>query len=182
MIGGMSLGGTLALNYTLEALATDRQPRPDKVLLLAPAIRIDPSAALARYTRLVSWIPYFAQFGWNTIALEYDPFRYYSFPMNAIDQTYRLIQANNQLAAQQARQPENMAQMPSIIAFQTIVDATVSTEALIDWFAHYGTPDSTLVLFDINRALAPFLRQAVIDTHPTDLLTSKKRQALKRSN
>lgn len=171
MIGGMSLGGTLALNYTLEALATDRQPRPDKVLLLAPAIRIDPSAALARYTRLVSWIPYFAQFGWNTIALEYDPFRYYSFPMNAIDQTYRLIQANNQLAAQQARQPEIMANMPPIIAVQTIVDATVSTEALIDWFAHYGTPDSTLVLFDINRALAPFLRQAVIDTHPTDLLT-----------
>jgi hypothetical protein len=91
--------------------------------------------------------------------------------MNAIDQTYRLIQANNQLAAQQARQPEGMAQIPTIIAVQTIVDATVSTEALIDWFAHYGTPDSTLVLFDINRALAPFLRQAVIDTHPTDLLT-----------
>lgn len=171
IIGGTSLGGTLALNYTLQALATDTQPLPDKVLLFAPAIDIDPMAALARYTRLLSWIPYFAQFGWNTIALEYDPFRYYSFPMNSIDQTYRLIEANNELAAQLARQPEGMVQMPPIIAFQTMIDATVKTEALIDWFADYGTPDSTLILFDINRALAPFLRQAVVDTHPTDVLT-----------
>ena len=171
MIGGLSMGGALALNYTLEALATDRQPLPDKVLLFAPGFGIDSTAALARYTRLLSWIPYFAQFAWNSIELEYHPFRYYSDPMNGIDQIYALIQANNQLSAQLARQPERMARMPPIIAFQSMVDATVSTEALIDWFARYGTPASTLVLFDINRALAPFLRQAVIDPHPTDVLT-----------
>ena len=171
IIGGMSLGGTLALNYTLQALVTEAQPLPDKVLLLAPAIGINPMAALAGYTRWLSWIPYFAQFGWNSIALEYDPFRYYSFPMNSIDQTYRLIETNNQLAAELAHKPERLAQMPPIIAFQTIVDYTVKTDALINWFADYGTPDSTLVLFDINRALAPFMNQSVVDTTPTDVLT-----------
>lgn len=170
IIGGVSMGGTLALNYTLEALATEKQPLPDKVLLFAPSIEINPNAALARYTRLLNWMPYFAQFRWNSIAIEYDPFRYYSFPMHSIDQAYRLVQSHNKLAAQIANQPERMARMPPLFVFQSIVDASVSTDAVLDWFARYATPTSELVLFDINRSLAPFFLPDVVDRHPTDVL------------
>ena len=101
---------------------------------------------------------------------EYDPFKYASFSMNAADQIYQLIQANNTLAAQLAQQPDGLVRMPPILAFQSVVDATVSTDALFDWFARYGTPTSELVLFDFNRTFAPFVRQVIQDAHPTDIL------------
>ena len=88
------------------------------------------------------------------------PVQIHSFPANAGKQTYELTTA---VAEQFARlEPTGkLAAFPEVLAFQSLVDATVSTPAVVDGlFAHVKRPSSELVLFDINRVagLTPFLR------------------------
>ena len=56
-IGGYSTGGTLALNYTLDALADSSLRKPDRVLLISPAIEIPEVAALANLLEMFSVHP-----------------------------------------------------------------------------------------------------------------------------
>ena len=53
-IGGYSTGGTLALQYALDALEDPALRRPDRVLLVSPAIELTPVAALARFYKIES--------------------------------------------------------------------------------------------------------------------------------
>ena len=56
-----------------------------------------------------------------------------------------------------------LAQIPALLAFQSLLDSTVSTRAVVrTLFAHLPANGSELVLFDINRnaRLGPLLRRS----------------------
>jgi esterase/lipase len=89
-LAGYSNGGALSLLYTLESLGTDDFVSPDRVFLFSPAIGITKFAVMAQWLKLTSVVPYFEQSKWNSIAPEYDPFKYNSFPLNAAEQSRNL--------------------------------------------------------------------------------------------
>ena len=160
LLVGYSNGGALVVQYTLAALEDESLPKPDGLVLLSPMLGVTPFARLSWIMSLLAPIPYFEKSAWLDVLPEYNPFKYNSFPVNAGKQTYELTTA---IAEQFARlEPTGkLAGFPEVLAFQSLVDATVSTPAVVDGlFAHVKRPTSELVLFDINRlaGLTPFLR------------------------
>ena len=110
--------------------------------------------SLARFSRLFYWLgrlEFFEQSRWLDIYPEYDPHKYNSFPMNAGLQSYKLTRV---VAAQLQRLSVNgqLEQMPPILTFQSLVDKTVITSAVMDaLYEKLPGYASELVLFDINR-------------------------------
>ncbi len=86
------------------------------------------------------------------MAPEFNPFKYNSFPVKAARQSWLLSQALQQQIIRAARQGELKA-LPPILTFQSVMDSTVSTRAVVESLYRY-LPDngSELVVFDINRA------------------------------
>ncbi|MFQ5991938.1 MAG: alpha/beta hydrolase, partial [Nitrospiraceae bacterium] len=80
-----------------------------------------------------------------------DPFKYGSFAVNAGDQVYRLTgEIQSQLEAHGATGALN--RFPPVLAFQSVVDATVSIQAVVErLFKRLPDGGHELVLFDINR-------------------------------
>ena len=151
IIVGYSNGGALALKYTLDALGQDRSIRPAKLILLSPMIGVTPAARLAWWISRLGVVPYFEKANWLDVIPEYNPFKYNSFPANAGFQTSsitRAVQADLDRAASDGR----LAKMPPILTFQSIVDATVSTPAVVHLLYDRLPPNgSELVLFDVNH-------------------------------
>ena len=90
---------------------------------------------------------------------EYNPFKYNSFPANAALQSWRL---STEVQAQILRlgKAGRLKDLPPVIAFQSLVDATVSTAAVVHaLFDQLDANGSELVLFDINRlsGMEPFI-------------------------
>jgi len=152
-IGGYSNGGTLALNYTLDSLEDPSLRKPDRVLLISPAIEIAKVAALANLLEVFSVIPVpqLQKARWQEVAVEYDPYKYNSFPINATRQVNRAtktLQDKLEKAAESGR----IAKMPPILAFQSVVDSTVGPYGVADLlFARLNGSQHRLVLFDVNR-------------------------------
>ena len=151
VIAGYSNGGAVAVKYSLDALSDPDLPPADKLLLFSPEIGITAFSAIANSHKLLSFIPYFAQFKWLSIQPEYDPFKYNSFPKNAAQQGHEITTAlQDQL--QEKRATGKLAGFPPVITFLSWVDATVETSVTIDQF--YGqleNPGNELVIFDVNR-------------------------------
>jgi pimeloyl-ACP methyl ester carboxylesterase len=82
VIGGYSNGAVLALQYAIEC-KTEGLPCPDRILLMSPAIGVTKFALFGRLHRIVSWIPYFSQFRWESIYPEADSYKFTSFPKSA---------------------------------------------------------------------------------------------------
>jgi alpha-beta hydrolase superfamily lysophospholipase len=160
LLVGYSNGGALAVHYALDALEDETLPRPDGLVLLSPMLGVSPFARLSWMMSLLAPIPYFEKSAWLDVLPEYNPFKYNSFPVNAGKQTYELTTAIDRQFAR-LEPTGKLAAFPEVLAFQSLVDATVSTPAVVDGlFAHVKRPTSELVLFDINRVagLTPFLR------------------------
>jgi hypothetical protein len=88
---------------------------------------------------------------WNSIQPEYDPFKYISFAVNGGDQVYRLT-AEIRSRFDRLAGSAGLENFPPVLAFQSVVDATVSTEALIDnLFKRLPSGEHELLLFDVNR-------------------------------
>lgn len=158
VIAGYSNGGALAVKYSLDALSDPGLPPADGLLLFSPEIGITPFSAIANSHKLLSFLPYFAQFKWLSIQPEYDPFKYNSFPKNAGQQAYEITAALKQ-QIEKARKAGKLADFPPVLTFLSWVDATVETSATIDRF--YGQLENKgneLVIFDVNRSdrLKPF--------------------------
>jgi alpha-beta hydrolase superfamily lysophospholipase len=150
-IVGYSNGGALALDHALSALDDPSLPRPNRLILLSPAVGVSPFAAMARWHRPLSLLPAFEKFRWHTVFPEHDPFKYNSFPKSAAFQTHRLIL---ELLGKLDRAIERglLGELPPVLAFQSVADATVRTAAVVDdLFLKLGGTDSELVAFDINR-------------------------------
>lgn len=150
-IAGYSTGAALAVENSLRILAGSNDPMPDGLVLLAPAIGVSPIAALAVWQEKLSAVPGLEKAAWESIEPEYDPFRYRSFAVNAGDQIYNLTSEINRLVSK-LDQGQGIKGFPKVLAFQSIVDATISTPALISGlFDRLANEEHELILFDINR-------------------------------
>lgn len=148
---GFSSGGALTLRYALDALEDPELPAPDRLLLLSPMVGVTRLAGLAKVVSTLGYLPYFEKSRWISIAPEYIPFKYNSFPVNAAHQTFRLTRSVERSLASAERSGE-IRRLPPMLAFQSLVDYTVSTGAVIGrLFDRLPGSDSELVLFDRNR-------------------------------
>ena len=159
LLVGYSNGAALAVDYTLQALASDgERRRPDLLILLSPAMRVAPVAAYARLQRWLSYLPGMEKLGWTDVVAEFDPFKYNSFPVYAGEQIYRLTVALDRGFAALAR--DELANFPPVLAFQSILDATIPPTSFVDaMLSRLESTPAELVVFDINRndALLPLL-------------------------
>jgi alpha-beta hydrolase superfamily lysophospholipase len=148
---GYSNGGALALKYALDSVADQRLARPDQVVLLSPMIGVTAFARFAGLAGLPAFLPAFAAAAWLDILPEFNPFKYNSFPVNAARQSHRLPTAvQAQIDALTAN--GQIARLPPVLTFQSVVDATVSTRAVLTGlYARLPANGSELVLFDVNR-------------------------------
>ncbi len=157
---GYSNGGALAVKYSLDALQMPDLPKADRLVLLSPMIGVSPFARFAWMMSVFGWVPYFEQSRWLDVLPEYLPFKYTSFPVNAGRQTYRLTTAlSDQL--REAAESNRIRDLPPILTFQSLVDTTVRTDAVVhELYDRLDRDGSELVLFDVNRQsrIAPFFR------------------------
>ena len=148
---GYSNGGALAIEYTLATLDDASLPRTRGIVLVSPAIGVSGLAVLAVWQARLGHFLGLEKLAWSSIVPEYDPFKYGSFAVNAGDLVYRLTEAIQKRLNSKQRNG-GLEQIPAILAFQSLVDATVSTRALVEnLFARLPPTGHELVLFDINR-------------------------------
>ncbi len=157
---GYSNGGALALKYALDSLDEQDLARPDQLVLLSPMVGI---TSFARFAGVLGWpaiFPGFAKAAWLDTLPEYNPFKYNSFPVNGARQSSQLVRALQEQMLERVA-AGTLGEFPRVLAFQSVVDATVFTEAVIDnLFRVLPANGSELVLFDLNHeAMAgPLLR------------------------
>ncbi len=151
-IVGYSTGAPLALNFALDAIEDTALPVPVSLVLISPAIRVHAAAGAARFKDGMSVVPGLKGLAWLQIQPEFDPYKYNSFATNAGDVVHQLTRSVDSRIA--ALDPSNPA-LPPILVFKSTVDATVTTEAVVDNLLAVLAPDRhELVLFDINRTAA----------------------------
>jgi alpha-beta hydrolase superfamily lysophospholipase len=157
---GFSNGGALAMKYSLDAIEDPLLSRPDRVVLISPMIGI---TAFARFAGIFGWpaiFPRWAKASWLGIVPEFNPFKYNSFPVNGARQSSQLTRVLQQQISREAR-AGRLSALPPILTFQSLVDFTVSTRAVISsLYSQLPANGSELVLFDLNRGarLGPMLR------------------------
>jgi alpha-beta hydrolase superfamily lysophospholipase len=151
-IVGFSNGGALAVKYALDALQDRGLAQADRLILVSPMIGITSFARFAGLAALPAMFPAFAKAAWLGILPEFNPFKYNSFPVNGAVQSHRLTVALQDRLVRAARE-NRLQRMPPILTFQSVVDFTVSTPAVISsLYALLPANGSELVLFDLNRA------------------------------
>ncbi len=158
---GYSNGGALAVKYAQDVLEGSGLPRPDRIVLLSPMIGVTPFAGFSRIASLLHAVPYFEKTAWLDVLPEYNPYKYSSFPANAALQTWELTKALNAQTERLATDGR-LKDLAPVLTFQSLVDATVSTDAIVHrFYDRLPANGSELVLFDINRVshLAPFLER-----------------------
>ena len=150
-IVGYPNGAPLAIHYALSALKDPVLPKIDGLVLVSPAIGVSELAVFAVWQARLGRILGLNKLAWSTILPEYDPYKYQSFAVNGGTQAYRLtLLVRNDLRS--LNDNEGMNRFPPVLAFQSVVDATVSTPAVIgDLFMQLPAGSSELVLFDLNR-------------------------------
>lgn len=157
---GYSNGGALALKYSLDALEDPSLPRAERLVLLSPMLGVAGHARFAGLAGLPAVFPAFAKAAWLDLLPEYNPFKYNSFPVNGARQSYQLTAALQEQLLSASRR-DGLRGLPPLLTFQSVVDATVSTSAVVESLYRL-VPDngSELVLFDINRSVdfGPLLR------------------------
>lgn len=150
-IVGYSNGGALAVKYALDALGDPQLPQAQRLVLISPMIGV---ASSARFAGLAAWpavFPAFSKAAWLNLRPEYNPFKYNSFPVNGARQSWLLTDALQGQLQALAGDPR-FQQLPPILAFQSLTDATVSTPAVVNGlFRRLPANGSELVVFDLNR-------------------------------
>lgn len=159
---GFSNGGALALMYALDALDDPKLTRPDRLVLISPMVGITAFARFAGLAAIPAIFPAFAKAAWIAVLPEFNPFKYNSFPVKGARQSYLLTDALQRRILDHA-QRNGLADLPPTITFQSVIDFTVSTRAIINAL-YLQLPENghELVLFDLNRntKLGPLLRGA----------------------
>ncbi|MGC1955508.1 MAG: alpha/beta fold hydrolase [Gammaproteobacteria bacterium] len=147
---GYSTGAPLALDFALNALDASTTPIPASLVLISPAIAVTRAAALAGWMDNLAALPGLGKLAWTQILPEFDPFKYNSFTSNAGLQVHRLTRSLvRRIEARAASGP--VEHFPPTLVFLSTVDATVSTDAVIDnLLEHLAADRHELVLFDIN--------------------------------
>jgi len=147
---GYSNGGALAVNYALAAADDPRLPQITSMALLSPEIGLSRVAALAVWQARLGILLGLDKLAWNSLLPEYDPYKYGSFAVNAGDVAYRLTN-EIQLRITNLNKNGKLKNIPPILAFSSIVDATVAAPVLIKGlFNRISEGGHELVLFNIN--------------------------------
>jgi alpha-beta hydrolase superfamily lysophospholipase len=175
-IVGFSNGGALAMKYALEALEDKSLAHPARIVLLSPMIGV---TSMARFAGVVGWpafFPAFANAAWLGVVPEFNPFKFNSFPVNGARQSSLVAR---RLQAQIASHADDglLAKLAPVLTFQSVVDFTVSTRAIVDaLYRNLPANGSELVLFDLNRTakFGPLLRRSA-DTVMNRLLPDAPR-------
>lgn len=148
---GYSNGGALAVHYALETLEDPTLPKAAGLVVFSPEIGVSPAAAFAVWQgRIGHWLGV-EQLAWTSVSLEYDPYKYGSFAVNAGDLAHKITHEIDQRLAKLAAQG-GLAGFPPLLAFQSALDATVSAPDLVlRLFNRLPANGHELVIFDINR-------------------------------
>ena len=150
---GYSNGGALALKHALDALEDPSLPRAERLVLVSPMVGVTAFARFAGIAGLPALLPRFAKTAWLDLQPEFNPFKYNSFPVNAARQTHRLTAALQAQLERLAAAGE-LRRLPPLLTFQSVVDATVSTPAVLSrLYARLPANGSEIVLFDLNRSM-----------------------------
>lgn len=161
IIVGYSNGAALALHHSFAAINQASPVKPAALVLISPEVGLTPVAALAKWQAWVGEVLGISELAWDTIEIEFDPFKYNSFAVNAGAQAYRMTELVQQQIGTLA-QSGRLAEVPPILAFQSEADATVSATAVKqELFDRLGPGKAELVLFDVNRV---FEREGLVDT------------------
>jgi len=148
---GYSTGAPLALNFALDAEQGSAAPMPASLVLISPAIGISPAAGLAKWKRRLSITPGLGGLAWLQVQPEFDPYKYNSFATNAAEQVHRLTRSVSRRIATRV-ESDASGTMPPILVLKSTVDATVSTNAVVDNLLRpLASGQNEMVLFDINR-------------------------------
>ena len=159
-IVGFSNGGALAMKYALDVLDDAKLAKPERIVLFAPMIGI---TSMARFAGVFGWpafIPAFDKAAWLGIVPEFNPFKFNSFPVNGARQS-SLVARRLQAQIDRHAREDNLKGLPPVLTFQSVVDFTVSTRAIVTaLYAKLPANGSELVLFDLNRnaKFGPLLR------------------------
>jgi alpha-beta hydrolase superfamily lysophospholipase len=149
VLAGYSNGGLMAIDFALKCDEDAELPCPDGIVLFSPAIAVARLAIISNWHTLLSWIPYFEKSRWLSILPEVDPFKFTSFPKRAAWEIYKLSTGTYK----QLRQPAEAAKLPPILTFQSVVDNTVSTAAIVtNLYDRLEANGSELVVYDVNRS------------------------------
>jgi alpha-beta hydrolase superfamily lysophospholipase len=157
---GFSNGGALAMKYALDVLDDKSLAQPERIVLFAPMIGI---TSMARFAGVFGWPAFFPAFdkaAWLGIVPEFNPFKYNSFPVNGARQS-SLVARRLQAQIDRHAREDNLKGLPPVLTFQSVVDFTVSTRAIVTaLYANVPKNGSELVLFDLNRHVkfGPLLR------------------------
>jgi len=150
-VAGYSNGAPLALMHTLRAMDDKSLAMPTRLLLFSPAMGVSEFAAMTTVTSLLSPVPGLAKAAWLDVLPEYDPFKYNSFPVNAATQVWSLTRTLERELVR-AQRSGALDRMPTITAFQSLVDATViAADVETRLFARLPAKGHELVVFDVNR-------------------------------
>ena len=149
---GFSNGGALAVKYALDSLSDPQLARADQLILISPMIGVNSFARYAGLAGLPAVLPAFSKAAWLGRLPEFNPFKYNSFPVNGARQSWLLTDALQSQLLLLSKQ-DALRDLPPILAFQSLMDHTVSTPAVVNGLFRL-LPDngSELVLFDINRS------------------------------
>lgn len=172
-MGGFSTGASLILNYSYNALDDESLIKPDKLFLFSPAIGVSKMARFSAWHKSLSWMNFFNKFSWLDILPEYDPAKYNSFTKNAGRQIYLLTLENKKLV-QKVSKANRQDELPPMIAFQSLVDATVISEDLITMYQEIGLSKDKLFVFDINRTYENFMNTDKLLINPIDIIFKQK--------
>ena len=129
-LGGLSAGAALSI------LQCQRDDRIRGQFLFSPALEVSQKAAYANFHKLYSGLKPSAK--WVNILPDRDVYKYESFPKNAAAQIHALIRKINW--------QDNPLSIPVFVAASTD-DATVNSDATLDFFARTEHQSSKLVLY-----------------------------------
>lgn len=164
-IVGYSNGAALAVAHAADAIDNPALGRPDRVVLFSPMVGLTRFARFTGLAAMPSIFPAFVRAAWLDVIPEYNPFKYNSFPVNAGAEAHKLtVVLGQRLAGLQAS--GKLQQLPPVLAFQSVVDSTVSAPAVLSGlFDLLPANGSELVLVDVNRAayVGPLVRDSALD-------------------
>ena len=165
-IAGYSTGAPIALMIALRAIDDKSVPMPRRLFLFSPAIGVSDFAVMTNAASGLAFVPGLERARWLDVLPEYDPYKYNSFPVNAANQVWGVTRALEHALAD-AQQRGVLDRMPTVTAFQSLVDATVlAADVGTKLFARLPTRGHELVVFDMDRSrllaglIAPFPKRA----------------------
>lgn len=152
LLTGFSNGGALSVNYALEAIDDDSLPAVDALVLISPMIGIAPMAKITKYHNWIAWVSGEPRAHWSNVSAEIDPFKYSSWPMNASVQAWQMTQQVEK-GLTKLDGAGQMEKFPPVMAFQSVIDATVKVPKLMEVLFDRVEPNgSELLVFDVNRS------------------------------